>query len=77
MEKISKTAKDDFGKRALETFGANHPKSEGPSRIPPTISPTTRGCPTLRASQPPASVASMITDIPIKSSAKGSYAPMI
>jgi hypothetical protein len=63
-------------KKEFERFGADRSKTEGPSRIPATTSPTKRGWPTLRAIQPPARVANMITDIPIKRSVKGSHAPM-
>src|SRR5580698_1441003 len=77
VERVSKTTKDDLGKRELATFGTNRPKTEGPRRIPPTISPTTRDWPTLRASQPPVRVVSMMTDIPIKTTVKDSHARRI
>src|SRR5579872_157288 len=39
------------------------PNTEGPSKMPPMISPITRACPSRSASQPQPSVASMMTAI--------------
>src|ERR1035438_4021054 len=70
VERISKAAKDDLGKRAFADSGAKRPKTEGPRRIPPIISPTTRAWPTFRASQPHVWVVSITTAISIKRSVK-------
>ena len=61
--RTSKGASDGFGKSLANVCGSNRPKNEGPSRIPPTISPITRDCPTLRARQPHARVTSRTTAI--------------
>src|SRR5262245_7783758 len=40
------------GKSQVDTAGAIHPSSDGPSATPASISPTTRGCPTRDSSAP-------------------------
>src|SRR5215218_5219940 len=40
------------GKRRADAAGAIHPRNDGPSRIPATISPTTCGCPIRRKRSP-------------------------
>src|SRR5579884_1119974 len=45
------------------SMGEMRPRTEGPSRIPPIISPMTRACPSLRASHPQTSVTARMTDI--------------
>ena len=42
VERISKDAIDDGGKSAFAAAGAKRPKTDGPKRIPPAISPMTR-----------------------------------
>ena len=46
---------------AANASGHSHPRSDGPSSNPATISPTTLGCPTRRASAPNARAAAMMT----------------
>jgi hypothetical protein len=67
VERISKAANDDLGNRTSAACGASRPKTEGPSRIPPTISPMTRDWPALRASQPQVRVTSITAAISTKS----------
>ena len=43
---------DSRGKRNWEKSGANRPRTDGPSRMPAKISPTTIGCPMRLKSSP-------------------------
>src|SRR5579859_2669838 len=52
VEIVSNGPKELVGNSVAETWGARRPKTDGPMRMPPIISPITRAWPTLSASQP-------------------------
>src|SRR5882672_2332656 len=52
VESVSNGPNELTGKSLAERWGANRPKTDGPMRMPPIISPITRAWPTLSASQP-------------------------
>ena len=55
------TSSDAPEKMKLKPRGQSHPSSDGPSRMPAVISPTTTGSPSLRKIEPTARVAERIT----------------
>ena len=63
-----RNALDRFlGNRCTSSAGEMRPSREGPSKMPPTISPTTRACPSLVASHAQAIVVSRTTEIWMRS----------
>src|SRR6185437_5231816 len=63
VDSISRESREAAGNNTLEELGDMRPNTEGPSRIPPMISPMTRAWPNFSASHPQKSVVSRMTDI--------------
>ena len=75
MERVSKGPNELTGNSSAERWGAKRPKADGPTRMPPMISPITRAWPTLSASQPQATVISNTIAIWVNNRVMGSDDP--
>ena len=70
------TPSEGSGKTAANASGISQPKSDGPSRTPAAISPTTDGWPRRTKSFPTSRAAAMITSSCSRSRLSGSLKPV-